>query len=174
MQDVTNGTLNGKRGLKETITSLPPHEGDITQDLASATHRNNACYNCPYACNTFVKYREAADAMVSTGVEEPGCMVTDLSGLMSFSYLGKEASQALEKCFRLGLEPTAAAQLAKAAGSKDLSSTTGKLDQLAQSGGDLNEADLPNLFGVSPWPLPASLKGQIRGIPPPKWRSSVF
>jgi hypothetical protein len=161
MGDVTNGTLKGKRGLKETIASLPPHEGEVTQDLVSATHRNNACYNCPYACNTFVKYREAADAMASTGVEEPGCMVTDLSGLMGFSYLGKDAPQALEKCFRLGLEPTAAAQLAKAGGSGDLSSTTEKLDQLAQSGGELKEADLPHLYGVSPWPLPASLESSL-------------
>jgi len=161
MRDVTNGTLKGKRGLKETLASLPPHQGNISKDLASATHRNNACYNCPYACNTFVKYREAADSMVSTGVDEPGCMVTDLSGWMGFSYLGKDAPQALEKCFKLGLEPTAAAQLAKAAGSGDLSSTMGKLDQLAQSGGDLKEADLPHFFGVSPWPLPASLESSL-------------
>ena len=160
MGKVTNGTLKGKRGLKETLSSLPG-DSDISKDLASAAHRNNACYNCPYACNTFVKYREAADSMVSTGVEEPGCMVTDLSGLMGFSYLGKDAPQALEKCFRLGLEPTAAAQLAKAAGSGDLSSTAEKLDQLAQSGGDLKEADLPHLYGISPWPLPDSLESSL-------------
>ena len=84
--------------------------------------------------------------MLSTGVDEPGCMVTDLSGLMGFSFLGKDAAQALEKCFRLGLEPTAAAQLVKASGVADLSSATEKLDQLAQSGGDLKEADLPHLY----------------------------
>mgnify|MGYP001549259317 CR=1 FL=1 len=160
MREVTNGTLKGKRGLKETITSLP-HEGDIAQHLASGTHRNDACYNCPYACNTFVKYREAANAMLSTGVEEPGCMVTDLSGLMGFSFLGKDAAQALEKCFRLGLEPTAAAALAKASGAADLSSATEKLGQLAQSGGDLKEADLPHLYGVAPWPLPDSLESSL-------------
>lgn len=99
--------------------------------------------------------------MLSTGVEEPGCMVTDLSGLMGFSFLGKDAAQALEKCFRLGLEPTAAAALAKASGAADLSSATEKLDQLAQSGGDLKEADLPHLYSVAPWPLPASLESSL-------------
>ena len=160
MQEITNGTIKGKRGLKETITSLP-HDDQIAQILDSITHRNDACYNCPYACNTFVKYREAAETMSATDVDEPGCLLTDLSGFMSFGFLGKDSAQAIEKCARLGLEPTAAAKLAEAAGSKDLQSVTEKLDQLAQSGGNLKESDLPHLYQVSPWPIPASLETSL-------------
>jgi len=157
MREITNGTLKGRRGLKETISSLP-HEGQIIQLLDSITHRNNACYNCPYACKTFVKYRESAETMASTEVTEPGCLITDLSGFMSFSFLGKDAAPALERCLRLGLEPTAAAKLTEAAGKKDLQSVTEGLDQLAQSGGNLKESDLPHFYQVSPWPLPPSLE----------------
>jgi len=157
MKDITNGTLKGKRGIRETISSLP-HEGHIIQLLNSITHRNNACYNCPYACNTFVKYRESAKTMASTEAAEPGCLITDLCGFMSFSFLGRDAAPALEKCFRLGLEPTTAAKLAEAAGNRDLQSVTGTLEQLAQSGGNLKESDLPHFNQVSSWPLPPSLE----------------
>lgn len=160
MQEITNGTIKGKRGLKETITSLP-HDDQIAQILDSITHRNDACYNCPYACNTFVKYREPAETMAATDVDEPGCLLTDLSGFMSFGFLGKDAAQAIEKCARLGLEPTAAAKLVEAAGNKDLQSVTEKLDQLAQSGENLKESDLPHLYQVSPWPIPASLETSL-------------
>lgn len=160
MKDITNGTLKGKRGLRETISSLPD-QGQLMQILDSITHRNNACYNCPYACKTFVKYRESAETLASTDVAEPGCLITDLSGFMSFNFLGKDAAPALEKCFKLGLEPTAAARLAEAAGSKDLKSATGTLEQLAQSGGSLKESDLPHSYQISPWPLPVSLESSL-------------
>ena len=160
MKEITNGTLKGKRGLSETISSLP-HEDNIIQLLGSMTHRDNACYNCPYACNTFVKYREAAETMASTDVEEPGCLITDLSGFMSFSFLGKDAGQALEKCYKLGLEPTAAAKLAETAGDKDIQAVMEKLEQLAQSGGSLKESDLPHCYQVSPWPLPAAIETSL-------------
>ncbi|KPJ59254.1 MAG: hypothetical protein AMJ42_02160, partial [Deltaproteobacteria bacterium DG_8] len=120
--------------------------------------RNNACYNCPYACKTFVKYRESAETMASTDIAEPGCLITDLSGFLSFSFLGKDAALALERCFRLGLEPTATAKLVETAGKKDLQSVTGALDKLAQSGGNLKESDLPHFYQVSSWPLPPSLE----------------
>jgi len=145
MKEVLQGTIKGKRGVKETISSLP-HEGDIIQLLESITHRNNACYNCPYACNTFVKYREPAETMASTEVADPGCQITDLSGLMAFSFLGKDSAQALEKCFMMGIEPTATAALVKAQGGKDLQSVIEKVEQLAQSGGSLKESDLPSFY----------------------------
>jgi aldehyde:ferredoxin oxidoreductase len=160
MKEITNGALKGRRGLRETISSLP-HEGQIIQLLDSITHRNNACYHCPYACNTFVKYKEPPETMVSTDVADPGCLITDLSGFMSFSFLGKDAVPALERCFRLGLEPTAAAKLAEAAGNKDLQSVKEKLEQLAQSGGSLKESDLPHFYQVSSWPLPTSLESSL-------------
>jgi hypothetical protein len=99
--------------------------------------------------------------MAAKGVEEPGCMVTDLSGFMGFSFLGKDAAPALEKCFRLGLEPTGASQLVKAAGSRDRSAAEEKLDQLAQSGGNLRDANLPHFYQMSPWPCAPSLESSL-------------
>ncbi len=157
MKEITGGTLKDRRGLKETIASLP--QDQLSRDsLDSITHRNNACYNCFYACNTFVKYREPANTMAMSGVDEPGCMVTDLSGLLSFGFLGADAAAALEQCFRLGLEPSGAAQLVKAQGAKDLPSATEKLSALAKSAGGVKDAGLAHFFGVSPWPLKLSLE----------------
>ena len=160
MEEIVQGSLNGKRGLKETLASLP-HEGDIIKLLNSITHRNVACYNCPYACNTFVKYRESAKTMASTEVAEPGCLITDLSGFMSFGFLGKDSAQALEQCFMTGIEPNATAALVKAGGNKDLRSMIEKLEQLSQSGGGLKESGLPHFYQVSPWSLPPSLEGSL-------------
>jgi len=39
MKEVVQGTIKGKRGVKETISSLP-HDGDIIQVLDSITHRH--------------------------------------------------------------------------------------------------------------------------------------
>lgn len=155
VREISGGTLNGKRGLKEMMSSLPQDQMN-RETLDSITHRNNACFNCAFACNTFVKYREPAGTMAISGVAEPGCMLTDLSGFLSFAFLGKDAAAAVEQCFRLGLEPSGAAQVVKAQGAKDLASTTEKLTQLAASGGGVKEAGLPHFYGISPWPLKSS------------------
>lgn len=156
-KEITGATLKDKRGLKEVMASLP-QDGMTKESLDSITHRNNACYNCAFACNTFVKYREPANTLVISGVDEPGCMITDLSGFLSFGFLGKDAAAALEQCFRLGLEPSGAAQVVKAQGAKDLPSANEKLTLLATSGGGVKEAGLPHFCGVSPWPLKPSLE----------------
>jgi len=88
-------------------------------------------------------------------------MITDLSGFSSFGFLGKDAAPALEKCFRLGLEPSGAAQIVKAQGAKDLQSATEKLTLLSQSGGSVKEAGLPHFYQVSPWPLAPSLEAGL-------------
>jgi aldehyde:ferredoxin oxidoreductase len=155
MKEITGGALKGKQGLKATMASLPQDQMS-PEVLDSITHRNNACYNCAYACNTFVKYREPAGTMAISGVAEPGCQVTDLSGLLSFGFLGKDAAAALEQCFRLGLEPSGAAQVVKAQGAKDLQSATEKLALLAASAGGVKEAGLPHFCGVSSWPIKPS------------------
>jgi aldehyde:ferredoxin oxidoreductase len=156
-KEIAGGTLKDKRGIKETMASLP-QDGMSKETLDSITHRNNACYNCSYACNTFVTYREPAATMAMSGLAEPGCMITDLSGFLSFGFLGKDAAAALEQCFRLGLEPSGAAQVVKAQGAKDLQSATEKLTALAKSAGGVKEAGLPNFHGISPWPLKPSLE----------------
>jgi aldehyde:ferredoxin oxidoreductase len=161
MKKIADGTIKDKRGIKETIASLPEGGSNVAQLVEHLAHRNNACYNCPYACMTFLKYRESAKTVESTDVAEPGCMLTDLSGFISLSFLGNDAAQALEQCFKLGLEPTSAAMLAEAKGGKDLQSVAKTLEDLAQSGAGLKDADLPHFNQVSPWPHLTSLEHNL-------------
>jgi hypothetical protein len=49
----------------------------------------------------------------------------------------------------------------KAAGSTDISSAEEKLDQLAQSGGNLKDANLPHFYQMSPWPCAPSLESSL-------------
>ncbi len=160
MKAIRGGAIKGKAGAKDIIPSLAlsPEVGKV---LTPMVHRDDACFNCPYPCNTFVKYREASDVMASTDVEEPGCLITDLSGFSAFISLGKDAPAALEKCFKLGIEPTASAMLVKSKGKADLAGVLEGLDTLADSGGSLSEADLPNFFNTSPWPVENGLETSL-------------
>jgi aldehyde:ferredoxin oxidoreductase len=151
--EILEGSIKGKSGIKDFIAPLGV-DTSLKGTIESLTHRVNACYNCPYPCYTFLKYREAPTAMAQDGVEEPGCLVADLSGIASFHFLGNEAAQAIEKCCRMGIEPTAAGLFIKEQGIKDLAGALDALDKLATAGQSLADAGLPNYFGLSPWPIP--------------------
>jgi aldehyde:ferredoxin oxidoreductase len=156
MKEIVNGVIKDKQGTGEIGKSLKIRE-EILSVIREMAHRDNACFNCPYPCLTFLKYRESSKEMKSTDVKEPGCLITDLSGLTAFGFLGKDAPQALELCFRLGLEPTASAMLVEKTGKKDLAGAKEELEKLTKSSAGLKEAGLPHIDGVSPWPLAASL-----------------
>jgi aldehyde:ferredoxin oxidoreductase len=157
LREIVSGVINGKQGIGEIGKSLKVSEG-ILSVIKEMAHRDNACFSCPYPCLTFLKYREPSKEMKSTDVKEPGCLITDLSGLAAFGFLGKDAPQALEQCFRLGLEPTASAMLVEKAGKKDLAGAKEELEKLSKSQGSLKEAGLPHFDGVSPWPIIPSLE----------------
>lgn len=156
MREIVNGAIKNKQGALEIAQALKIKESTLSvlKDLA---HRDNACFNCPYPCLTFLKYREPSKEMKSTDVKEPGCLITDLSGLAAFSFLGKDAPLALEQCFRLGMEPTATAMFIEKTGLKDLSGAKEEIMNLIKKPFTLKEAGLPHLNNVSPWPLPVSL-----------------
>jgi aldehyde:ferredoxin oxidoreductase len=155
-REIVTGVIKGKQGVGEIGRSLKVSEG-ILATIQEMTHRNNACFNCPYPCLTFLKYRESPKEIKSTEIKEPGCLITDLSGLAAFGFLGKDAPQALEQCFRFGLEPTASAMIVEKAGKKDLGGTNEELSKLTKSQTGLKEAGLPHFNGVSPWPVTPSL-----------------
>jgi hypothetical protein len=134
---IIQGAMRGKAGLKDIAADLGM-DAVVIEKLQSMTHRNNAGYNCPYPAYTFVKYREAPTAMAMKGAPEPGCLVSDLAGFASLLSAGMDPGQALEQCYRLGLEPSAAARSA---------STIGALDALAENGA---------LDAPAPWPLPGN------------------
>jgi len=155
-REIANGAIKGKQGAGEIGKSLKISEG-VLSIIQEMTHRDNACFNCPYPCLTFLKYRESAKEMKSTDVKEPGCLITDLSGLAAFGFLGKDAPQALEQCFRFGLEPTASAMMVEKAGKKDVAGAKEELEKLTKAQTSLKEAGLPHFNGVSPWPITPSL-----------------
>ncbi len=126
---ITNGTIKGKTGLADIATDMGVDTA-VIEKLKSMTHRNNAAFNCPYPYYTFLKYREAPDAMAMEGVAEPGCMVSDISAFAALHEAGLDAPQAMEKCCRLGLNPAAAGKVLKGQGAADLSA----LDKLAEEG----------------------------------------
>jgi len=135
--EIVGGAISGKAGLVDMAADLGIDAG-VIEKLKSAAHRNDAGYNCPYPCYTFLKYREDPTAMAMQGEAEPGCLVSDLAAFALLSAAGLDAAQAIEKCYRLGLDPAAAAQKA---------SDIAALDALATDGA----AD-----GPAPWPLEGS------------------
>ncbi|MCP4714328.1 MAG: hypothetical protein GY868_04350, partial [Deltaproteobacteria bacterium] len=113
------------------------------EKLQGITHRSNAGYNCPYPPGTFVKYNEAPSQLEMKGEAEPGCLITDISGFASLNAAGVDAAQAMEKCNRLGIDPTAAAKL-----------NASDLDSLASGG---------NIDAPAPWPLEGAPDQAILG-----------
>jgi aldehyde:ferredoxin oxidoreductase len=161
---ILNGAIKGKSGIKDFIAPLGI-DAAIKAKIESTTHRLNACYNCPYPCYTFFKYREAPSAMAQTGVADPGCLTPGLAGLTRFYALGVDAPQAMEKCFKTGLQPAAAAQILEKKGIKDLAAAEAALDALAADGKDVKPE------GLSPWPIAVNLPkeaGIFSSAVPPK------
>ncbi|MCX5894567.1 MAG: hypothetical protein NTZ51_01860 [Proteobacteria bacterium] len=162
--EILSGAIKGKTGLKDFIAPLGL-DAKLKEKIESATHRINACYNCPYPCYTFLKYREAPSAVAQNGVADPGCLTADLAGLARFHMLGIDAPQAMEKCFKSGLQPAAAARILEKKGIKDLAAAEAALDALAAEGKDVKPE------GQSPWPIEVALPraaGIFSSAVPPK------
>jgi len=154
---IKQGIIMGKAGVKDILLSLEIDEG-IQDTLASLTHRNASCFNCSYPCNTFLKYREAPTVLQSEGAEEePGTLISDPAGFIAFSQLcGHDSPKALERAYRLGLEPTSSAMLIGQTGKTEIDQILKELEGLAITSSTLEEADLPNFYGLSPWPFESS------------------
>jgi aldehyde:ferredoxin oxidoreductase len=144
---IVAGAIKGKAGLYDLGAALGIDAGALDK-LKSLTHRNDAGYNCPYPYYTFLKYNEAPSFMdMMGGSKEPGCLVSDLMGFASLAAAGVEPAQAMEKCYRLGLEPAAAGALLKKQGAG-----IDGLDGLAAGG----SAD-----GLAAWPVAGALDSAI-------------
>jgi len=139
--------IQGKRGFKDFCASLGI--GPIESWLAPLVHRYSSCFNCPYACNTFVKYNEDPSTLRSTKVEEPGLLVTNLLDVLSFKQFGlgaEETFRALEKAYRLGVEPCSSAR------------------HLLDKGKPLSDLDAlveVQTESIAPWPIEGKDPGRI-------------
>ena len=113
---IVAGAVKGKAGLADIGAALGV-DAAVLDKLKSLLHRNDAAYNCAYPYYAFLKYNESPKFMdMLGGAKEPGCLVSDLMGFASLAAAGVEPAQAMEKCYRLGLEPAAAGALLKKQG----------------------------------------------------------
>jgi len=144
------GTISGKAGLKDIATDLGIDAGAI-EKLNNATHRNNAGYNCPYPAYTYLKYKEAPTAMEMLGEAEPGCLVSNIAGFAGLNSAGLDVFEALEKCYKLGIYPAAAAKILTDKGASDISA----IEAIAADG---------NIDEPAPWPIDGNLDKAILGV----------
>ncbi len=123
---VRGSSFSGQQGFEKFAQFLGVTD-DISRWLQPFVHRYSSCFNCPYPCNTFVKYNENSNVLHSGGVEEAGLLLTNLLDVLSFKQFGADAEttlRALEKARRLGLEPNSSAEVLRHTGQglKDLES----------------------------------------------------
>jgi aldehyde:ferredoxin oxidoreductase len=132
LEEVKEGEFVGKKGIGDICTAIG--EEDIKAWLAPIVHRHSACYNTPYATNTFVFLDEDAQKLTEPEISEPGFLITDIFGLIGFKKLGLSAVDAgtlLKACSKYGIDAAAVAELSLAAGKKTLSDVQASFATLA-------------------------------------------
>jgi hypothetical protein len=80
---------------------------DVDTWLEPMRHRFRACFACPSACATFIKYNEAASVMGPDGVDEPGMLVTSAAAalwLKGGGWDAEHAGRAMEAMAREGID----------------------------------------------------------------------
>ncbi|MFQ6050779.1 MAG: aldehyde ferredoxin oxidoreductase N-terminal domain-containing protein [Candidatus Hydrothermarchaeota archaeon] len=105
--------LEVARNRKIDVLDLMPNG---RAEIENMLHRRVSCFNCGYACNLFLKFREDPKVMVSSHIEEPGILVQDISHLIGFSNFKlslAEIIEVIEKCYRLGLDPVSVSKIAR-------------------------------------------------------------
>ena len=153
--------------------------GDIDGWLKPLVHRYRSCFACPAACNTFVKYNEKPSVLESTGVEEPGMLVTGATSaawLLSGGWKAEQACRAMEAMARTGVDLIRGArELARSplGDSGGIDGAVGGLSGSEQAGWPGAGASPESLFG--PWAPPlaaeeewllANQVGYVLGICP--------
>jgi len=148
--EIIAGTIKGKAGLRDMGAALGIDAAALDK-LKAMTHRNDAAYNCPYPYYTFLKYNEAPTVMDMKGNKEPGCLVSDIAGFAALAAAGVDPAKAMEKCYRLGLEPAGAGIALKKQGATDIAA----LDKLVADG---------KAEGIALWPVAGDAQQAIAGI----------
>ncbi len=121
LEDIKEGDFAHKTGVGDICTAMG--EPDVKAWLEPIVHRHSACYNTPYATNTFVYLDEDPKMVEETDNAEPGFLITDIFGLIEFKKAGLSAADActlLKACAKYGIDAAAVAQLSQAAGKTSL------------------------------------------------------
>jgi len=138
-------------------------EKALDPGLFPSRARHLACFHCPFPCQTLIAKERSAWFLPKQKKIGGTLLLTDPGGVLAFRQRGKATFSYLGECFRLGLEPMAAA----------LSVGSAQLLNLIHQGEDLSERGLPNIQKLAPWPWPeneitplAARLGFSTGIPP--------
>ncbi|MCP4345635.1 MAG: hypothetical protein GY795_08920 [Desulfobacterales bacterium] len=146
LSEVKNGAFAGKKGIAEICAAIG--EEDVKDWLAPLIHRHSACYNTPYAANTFVFLDDDPGLLKESETKEPGFLVTDVYGLLGFKKAGLSAEDScrmLKACAKYGIDPAAVAELSQKAGKKTVDEIQDSLAELSGS------AAIPGKGVFSPW-----------------------
>jgi aldehyde:ferredoxin oxidoreductase len=158
-----------KKGIPAKITGSMAifkklGEKTIGPGLLSSSAKPFACFHCPFPCQTFIEKKKSKEFL--------RLLLTDPGGAMAFHNRGKKAFDSLAECFRLGLEPMAAALCFESAKGEE-AGKPGAFSNLLQQGEDLLERGLSNIQKLAPWPGPenditaiAGKSSFSTGIPP--------
>ena len=146
LEEVKEGEFVGKKGIGDICAAIG--ETDINAWLAPIVHRHSACYNTPYATNTFVFLDGDPKNLAEPDNAEPGFLITDLFGLIEFKKAGLSAVDAallLRACTKYGIDAAAVAELSQATGKASLAEIQ---DSMAELSGPVTR---PGSGIFSPW-----------------------
>ncbi|NNF99895.1 MAG: hypothetical protein HKM93_10995 [Desulfobacteraceae bacterium] len=135
LDDIREGDFIGKKGIGDIYAAMG--QSGVNAWLEPLVHRHSACYNTPYATNTFVYLDEDPATLKETANEEPGFLITELYGLLGFKALGLSADDAcrmLKICAKGGYDAAAVAHQAKAAGKTSMGDIESALADFSGAG----------------------------------------
>lgn len=146
LSDIKNSKLYGKNGLTDILSAMG--EEDTLEWISPLVHSHIACYNTPFATNTFVFLDEEPKQIKETAQSEPGLMLTDvfaLLGLKKAGYSAEESCRILKACAKEGLDGFAISECLQKQDKTNLEEVTKSLKELS---GDI---PIPGKGVFSPW-----------------------
>lgn len=132
LEDVKNGALAGKKGLGDILTAMGQPEAAAY--LAPLVHRHSACFNTPYATNTFAFIDDDPKRLEESQAATPGVLISDADAVVGLKNCGLAAADAcrvMRACAQQGVDAAAAAHLSKAAGLTDAAKIEAALPTLS-------------------------------------------
>jgi len=147
LNEFKNSPLAAKKGIAEIGAEIGE---DIASWLEPLTHRHSACFNTPFAFNTFLKFDDDPKILKETDVKEPGVLLTNIYDILGFKNLGMsviDAARILQACMKYGIDPVAVAELSQKAGKKSFDEVKGSFGDLS---GDVDATGKGTLSPCTP------------------------
>ena len=132
-------------------------------------HRLDACHACPAPCKIYLMTRGDPAGRAEEKGDEPGVLVSDLSGLLALERFGAGAPALLERALKLGVSPNAVAMALAFEGAHGVEAAEKAIDRIAAEGiamGAFTE-ETHLIGGAPPWPIKggrSALLAQSMGV----------